>query len=62
MDNNFDPERYGMHFCFECSGNGKLFNDSEDIEICPKCGGFGFIKKETDSDKIKDSKLILNNK
>jgi rRNA maturation endonuclease Nob1 len=60
MDNNFDPERYGMLFCFECSGNGKLLNDSEDIEICPKCGGFGFIKKEKDPDKKKESNPIIN--
>ena len=45
MDNTFDPEKYGMLFCFKCNGNGKLLNDSEDIEVCPKCGGFGFIKK-----------------
>jgi len=50
MDNDFDPERYGMLFCVECNGNGKLLNDSEGTEICPKCGGFGFIKKEKDPD------------
>jgi RecJ-like exonuclease len=53
MDNDFDPEKYGMLFCLECNGNGKLLSDSEDIEICPKCGGFGFIKKE-------NSKSIIN--
>jgi hypothetical protein len=36
MDKIFDPEKYGMLFCLECNGNGKLLNDSEDIEICPK--------------------------
>ncbi len=51
MDDNFDPKRYGMLFCLECNGNGKLATDSEDIQICPKCGGFGFIKKEKESDK-----------
>ena len=51
MDNTFDPEKYGMLFCLECNGNGKLLNDPENIEVCPKCGGFGFIKKEKESDK-----------
>jgi len=61
MESNFDPERYGMLFCLECDGNGKLLNlnDSDDTEICPKCGGFGFIKKEKESDKKKNSKVIL---
>jgi len=59
MDDNFDPERYGMLFCLECDGNGKLLNDSEDTEICPQCGGFGFIKKEKEPDKKKNSKVIL---
>ena len=52
-ENHFDPEKYGMLFCFECDGNGKLLKDSEDIEVCPKCGGFGFIKKEEDPNRIK---------
>jgi hypothetical protein len=60
MDDTFDPQKYGMLFCLKCDGNGKLLNDSEGIEICPKCGGFGFIKKEKDPDKIKDSKPIIN--
>jgi len=60
MDDNFDPKRYGMFFCLECNGNGKLLTDSNDIQICPKCGGFGFIKKEDEPDKKKDSSTILN--
>ena len=60
MDDNFDPTRYGMLFCLECNGNGKLLTDSNDIQICPKCGGFGFIKKEDEPDKKKDSSTILN--
>jgi DnaJ-class molecular chaperone len=60
MHDNFDPERYGMLFCIECEGNGKLLSDSDDTEICPKCGGFGFIKKEEEPDKKKNSKVIHN--
>lgn len=62
MDHNFDPEKYGMLFCLECDGNGKLLNDSKESEICPKCGGFGFIRKEKESNRKKDSKPIINNK
>jgi DnaJ-class molecular chaperone len=52
MDNHFDPEKYGMLFCIECDGNGKMPNDSEDLEVCPKCGGFGFIKKEKEESPV----------
>jgi hypothetical protein len=52
MDKTFDPEKYGMLVCVRCDGSGKLLNDSGDIEISPRCGGFGFIKKEEDPDKI----------
>jgi hypothetical protein len=52
MNNHFDPEKYGMLLCMECDGNGKLLSDSEDVAVCPKCGGFGFIKKEEDPDGI----------
>jgi RecJ-like exonuclease len=51
MEKPFDPEKYGMLSCIECDGNGKLINESEDIEVCPRCGGFGFVKKEEGSDK-----------
>ena len=53
MDETFDPEKYGMLVCFGCNGDGKLLNDSGDVEVCTRCGGFGFIKKEEDPDKIK---------
>jgi DnaJ-class molecular chaperone len=52
MDKSFNPERYGMLPCNECDGSGKLLNEFEDVEVCPRCGGFGFIKKEEDSDKM----------
>ncbi len=49
-----------MVFCLECNGNGKLLTDSDDIQICPKCGGFGFVKKENEPEKKKDSSTLLN--
>jgi DnaJ-class molecular chaperone len=42
--------------CIECDGNGKLLNESEEVEVCPSCGGFGFIKKE----KVPDGNGIPN--
>ncbi len=60
MDDPFDPEKYGMLFCIECKGNGKLLNDSEGYEICPKCGGFGFIRKEKEPDRKRDTQPAIN--
>jgi phage FluMu protein Com len=60
MDRTFDPEKYGMLFCFECNGNGKLLTDSGGIEVCPRCGGFGFIKKEEEPDQKRDSDSPLD--
>jgi len=54
MKSHFDPEKYGMFLCIRCDGNGKLLGDSENVEVCPNCGGFGFIKKEEDPDRIKE--------
>lgn len=62
MDESFNPEKYEMLSCIECNGNGKLFNEIGDIEVCPRCGGFGFIKKEEDRDKNGMVSLIKNNK
>ena len=50
MDKSFDPEKYRMLPCIECDGNGILLNEFEDIEVCLRCGGFGFIKKEENPD------------
>ena len=46
-----DPEKYGMLFCPYCKGSGKSFTDTEGINVCKTCGGFGLIikKKETKS-------------
>lgn len=60
MNDNFDPKRYGMLFCLKCNGNGKLLSDSEDVQICPKCGGFGFVKKENKPEKKKERRTVPN--
>jgi len=40
----FNPERYGMVLCLRCISRGYIQNPKR--QCCPKCGGFGFIKKE----------------
>lgn len=41
---HFNPEKYGMVFCFQCHGSGK---DEGGKAPCEKCGGFGLlIRKE----------------
>jgi PHP family Zn ribbon phosphoesterase len=41
---SFNPEKYGMTVCPDCKSNGYILNPER--HSCPKCGGFGFIKKE----------------
>ena len=43
----FDPQKYAMVFCPNCNGSGrvvKVFNGFQ--EVCPRCGGFGLLKRE----------------
>ena len=42
----FNPDRYGMIFCPDCSGSGRSFAEVQGGNVCKVCGGFGFIKKE----------------
>ncbi len=44
VDKTFDPEKYGMQLCPLCDGKGFIINPKR--KCCPKCGGFGLIKKE----------------
>jgi len=44
----FQPEKYGMIICSNCNGDGYIQNPER--QPCPKCGGFGFVKKETEKD------------
>ena len=46
MDKSFDPEKYGMTFCPDCKGTGKLPQNSGGFNVCSRCGGSGVIKKE----------------
>ena len=42
----FDPNKYGMIFCPNCSGSGRSFGEAQGVSVCNVCGGFGLIKKE----------------
>jgi len=44
----FDPEKYRMVICPCCKGSGRLAkNLNGKDEVCPECGGFGHLKKES---------------
>jgi DnaJ-class molecular chaperone len=62
-DKKFSPEKYGMIFCPDCNGLGKVTNDNEEIKVCRVCGGFGLIKKEEKNnshDWTRQKGLVLN--
>jgi uncharacterized OB-fold protein len=44
----FNPGRYGMVICQYCRSAGYIHYPRR--QCCPKCGGFGFIKKEAEQD------------
>jgi len=43
-EKSINPQQYSMVFCPLCKGKGFIINPKR--QCCPKCGGFGFIKKE----------------
>ena len=45
MDEKFNPEKYGMTFCLECEGYGRI-SYSDGAQVCKYCGGFGLVRKE----------------
>jgi DnaJ-class molecular chaperone len=46
MDKIFNPVKYGMEFCPECKGKGKLPKNQHGYNVCLRCGGGGVVKKE----------------
>jgi len=44
LGERFNPERYGMIFCPQCNGRGKIFKTIKEFEVCMACGSFGLIK------------------
>jgi len=49
MDEKFAPGKYGMMFCPGCEGQGRICS-LDDVEVCQRCGGFGFIREERETD------------
>ena len=49
MDEKFAPGKYGMVFCPDCKGQGRIHSPDE-FEVCQHCGGFGFIREERETD------------
>ena len=44
----FDPEKYRMVICPCCKGSGRVVKNPDGMdEVCPECGGFGHLKKES---------------
>jgi DnaJ-class molecular chaperone len=45
----FNPEKYGMVFCPDCEGKGKLPKNPDCFIVCSRCGGCGAIRKEKEA-------------
>ena len=54
----FNPNKYGMVFCPNCSGSGRSFSDAQGVNVCNVCGGFGLIKKEENKGSLMESSLF----
>jgi len=52
MDKTFNPEKYGMTFCPDCKGKGKLPKRPDGFIVCSRCGGSGVIKKEEEAPEV----------
>jgi len=50
----FNPEKYGMVFCPDCKGKGKLPKDPDGLVVCLRCGGGGVVKKEREAFEEED--------
>jgi DnaJ-class molecular chaperone len=50
MGKLFNPQKYNMVFCPVCNGEGKILKDPGGFDVCLKCGGFGFVKREPEKD------------
>ena len=48
MGKTFNPKKHNMVFCSVCNGKGKLPRNSNEFDVCRRCGGFGLIKDESE--------------
>jgi DnaJ-class molecular chaperone len=49
IDKSFNPEKYGMVFCPDCKGKGRLPQDPNGSNVCSRCGGSGLVIKEKET-------------
>jgi DnaJ-class molecular chaperone len=56
MGKIFNPEKYGMVFCPDCKGKGKLPKNLEGFNVCSRCGGSGVFEKEKKTPKRIENK------
>jgi DnaJ-class molecular chaperone len=56
----FNPDRYGMIFCPNCSGSGRSFAEAQGVNVCKVCGGFGLIRNEEKKASLIESPLFGN--
>ena len=62
MGNIFKPEKYNMAVCPLCNGKGRLPKNPGGFNVCKKCEGFGFIKRETGiSEEVKNKEQTVKN-
>jgi len=55
----FEPKKYGMSICSSCNGDGYIENPER--QCCPKCGGFGLVKREPE-ENVKPSQITEKRK
>jgi len=46
FDIMLDPEKHGYRQCPHCNGYGSSLKDSDGVDTCTRCGGWGLIKEE----------------
>jgi DnaJ-class molecular chaperone len=49
MGKIFYPENYGLLFCPDCKGKGKLHKNPHGFIVCSKCGGSGLVRKKKEN-------------
>jgi DnaJ-class molecular chaperone len=48
MEVRLAPEKYGMMYCPDCDGQGRICSP-DDVKVCQHCGGFGFVREERET-------------
>ena len=54
----FSPTKYGMVICKFCNSEGYIHYPKR--QVCPKCGGFGFIREEKEAVEMDSGRGIFH--